>query len=304
MATEAQTVTFQIKERGERLDKAIAFTLPDLSRSTIQRLIKSGQVTVGGRSSKPSYRVEVGDDVVVHIPTETTPEVLPEQIPLDIVYEDEFLLAVDKPAGMVVHPAYGHQSGTLVNAMLAHCPEAADVGGPERAGIVHRLDKDTSGLILVAKSDETRAGLQRQFKRRHVRKSYLALVEGHPSPRKGLIDAPIGRDKRNRKRMAIVRSGREARTGYHVTELFEEHSLVELQPETGRTHQLRVHLAWLGCPVVGDRVYGFRKQRLLMHRHFLHAYGLELTHPITDAALTLRAQLPDDLSDLIRRLRR
>jgi 23S rRNA pseudouridine1911/1915/1917 synthase len=302
--TEAQTVEFQIKEPGERLDKAIAVALPDLSRATIQRLIKSGNVTVDGRSSKPSYRVEAGDGVEVHIPAETPPEVLPEQIPLDIAYEDEYLLAVDKPAGMVVHPAYGHQSGTLVNAILAHCPEAADVGGPERAGIVHRLDKDTSGLILVAKTDETRADLQRQFKRHNVNKSYLALVEGHPSPRSGLIDAPIGRDKRNRKRMAIVKSGREARTGYHIAEFFDDYSLVELWPETGRTHQIRVHMAWLGCPIVGDQVYGYRRQRLLKDRHFLHANKLEFTHPVSGAALALEAALPDDLTALLRRLRR
>jgi 23S rRNA pseudouridine1911/1915/1917 synthase len=302
--SETQTFTFQIQDPGERLDKAIAFALPDLSRATIQRLIKSSQVTVDGRASKPSYRVELGDEIVVHMPVEKAPDILPEHIALQVVFEDAHLLAVSKPAGMVVHPAYGHHSGTLVNAILALCPEAADVGGLERAGIVHRLDKDTSGLILVAKSEATRAALQRQFKRRQVKKSYLALVEGHPSPRQGLIDAPIGRDKRQRKRMAIVRSGREARTGYRVIELFGEHSLVELQPETGRTHQIRVHLAWLGHPVVGDQVYGYCRQRLLQHRHFLHAHKLELVHPITSASLSLTAPLPDDLADLLRRLRR
>ncbi len=302
--TEAQTVILQIKEPGERLDKAISSSLPDLSRAAIQRLVKSGQVAVNGRTSKPSYRVEVGDEVVVHIPAETPAKILPEHIALDVIYEDEEMLAVDKPAGMVVHPAYGHQGGTLVNAMLAYCPQATDVGGPDRAGIVHRLDKDTSGLILVAKTEATHAALQRKFKRRQVKKSYLALVEGHPSPRQGLVDAPIGRDKRHRKRMAIVKGGREARTGYRVIELFDEHSLVELDPETGRTHQIRVHLAWLGHPVVGDRVYGFRRQRLLKHRHFLHAHKLELTHPVTDVPLSLTTPLPDDLADLLRRLRR
>ena len=300
---EAQTAIFQIQDPGERLDKAIAFSLPDLSRAFIQRLIKKGQVTVNGRTSKPSYRVEVGDEVKVNIPHEKPAEITPEQIDLDVIYEDEHLLAVNKPSDMVVHPAYGHQSGTLVNALLGYWPQAADVGGPDRSGIVHRLDKDTSGLILVAKSETTHAALQRLFKRRQVEKSYLALVEGHPDPRQGLIDAPIGRDKRNRKRMAIVRSGREARTAYRVSELFDAHSLVELQPETGRTHQIRVHLAWLGYPVVGDRVYGYRKQRLLKHRQFLHAHKLELIHPITQVPLLLSAPLPQDLNDLLRRLR-
>jgi 23S rRNA pseudouridine1911/1915/1917 synthase len=221
-----------------------------------------------------------------------------------VIYEDEHLLTVNKPAGMVVHPSYGHQSGTLVNAVLAHCPQTVNVGGADRAGIVHRLDKDTSGLILIAKSDTVHRSLQRQFKHRQVTKTYLALVEGHPSPRQGLIDAPIGRDKRQRKRMAIVKSGREARTTYRTLQLFDEHSLVELQPETGRTHQLRVHLAWLGCPVVGDPVYGYRRQRLLKQRHFLHAHKLALTHPVTGETLSLIAPLPDDLNNLLHRLGR
>jgi 23S rRNA pseudouridine1911/1915/1917 synthase len=302
--TAAQTITFQIESGGERLDKVVVATVPDLSRAVVQRLIKSGQVTVNGYTSKPSYRVEAGDKVIVHLPTETPFEITPEQIALDVIYEDDFLLVVNKPAGMVVHPAYGHQSGTLVNAVLAHCPQTLNVGGAERAGIVHRLDKDTSGLIIVAKDETAHATLQRQFKRRHVIKTYKALVEGHPEPRRGLIDAPIGRSKRHRKRMAVVRGGREARTTYRVIELFDRFSLVELQPETGRTHQLRVHLAWLGFPVVGDRVYGHRRQRLLKSRHFLHAHKLELTHPVSSAPLTLTAPLSSELADLLRQLRR
>lgn len=302
--TEAQTFTFKVKVDGERLDKTIISVIPDVSRTAVQRLIKGGQVTVNGRTSKPSYRVEIGDQVVAHVPADRAPDIVPEPIALHVIHEDEHLLAIDKPAGMVVHPALGHYSGTLVNAVLAHWPQTVDVGGLERAGIVHRLDKDTSGLILVAKSEATHKALQRQFKRRQVKKTYLALVQDHPDPRQGTIDAPIGRDKRQRKRMAIVRGGREARTAYRVTELFDEHSLVELQPETGRTHQLRVHLAWLGYPVVGDRIYGYRRQRLLTHRHFLHAHKLELTHPITGAPLSFVAPLPDDLAGLLRRLRR
>lgn len=302
--SEARTIILQIREEGERLDRVVADAVPELSRASAQRLIKGGDVTVNGRTSKPSYRVETGDEVVVQVPAERPPEITPEDIPLEVVYEDEHLAAVNKPAGMVVHPAYGHQSGTLVNALLNRWPETKEVGGAERAGIVHRLDKDTSGLILVAKSAATHAALQRQFKRRQVKKTYLALVEQHPSPRQGLIDAPIGRDKRQRKRMAVVKGGRKSRTAYRAIEMFDEHSLVELQPETGRTHQLRVHLAWLGCPVVGDRVYGYRRQLLLKERHFLHAHKLELTHPITGEGLSLVAPLPADLANLLRRLRR
>jgi 23S rRNA pseudouridine1911/1915/1917 synthase len=300
----AQNITFRVESDGERLDKVVAANAPDLSRAVVQRLIKQGQVTVNGRSSKPSYRVEAGDEVLVQIPATQSPQGLAEQVALDVIYEDEHLLLVNKPAGLVVHPAYGHESGTLVNALLGHCPQLRDVGGVERAGIVHRLDKDTSGLIVVAKNEEAHSALQRQFKRRSVKKTYLALVEGHPEPPQGVIDAPIGRDKRQRKRMAIVRSGRTALTAYRVIEHFDEHSLVELQPESGRTHQLRVHLAWLGYPVVGDRVYGYRKQRLLKHRHFLHARQLEFTHPVTGENLSLLAPLPDKLVRLLERLRR
>jgi 23S rRNA pseudouridine1911/1915/1917 synthase len=244
------------------------------------------------------------DRLVVQVPEEKPPQVLPESIPLDIIYEDDDLLVVNKPAGMVVHPAYGHQSGTLVNAVLAHCPETVNVGGADRAGIVHRLDKDTSGVILVAKNPATHKALQRQFKKRQVEKTYLALVEGHPEPREGIIDAPIGRNKRHRKQMAIVRSGRRAQTFYHVTELFDEHSLVKVKPKTGRTHQIRVHMAWLGYPIVGDHIYGYRKQRLLKDRHFLHAHELHLTHPVSGAAISFSAPLPPALNDLLKRLRR
>jgi 23S rRNA pseudouridine1911/1915/1917 synthase len=192
----------------------------------------------------------------------------------------------------------------LVNGLVARYPQIIDVCGAERGGIVHRLDKDTSGVIVVAKAQKICQALQRQFKKRQVTKTYLALVEGHPDPRQGIIEAPIGRDKRQRKRMAIVRSGRQARTAYRVIELFDDNSLVEVQPETGRTHQIRVHLSWLGYPVVGDPVYGYRKRRLPIKRQFLHAHKLELTHPVTGEPLLLTAPLAGDLAKLLRQLRR
>jgi 23S rRNA pseudouridine1911/1915/1917 synthase len=297
-------ISFTADEEGERLDRVVAARVPDLSRSQVQRLIKDGAVTVNGRPSKPSYRVEVGDEIAVEIPAELPERVKPENIPLDIIYEDAALLVVNKPAGMVVHPALGHASGTLVNAVLAHCPQAAEVGGPERAGIVHRLDKDTSGLILVAKDETTRAALQHQFKRRQVTKTYLALVEGQVQPREGVVEAPVGRNKRQRKQMAVVRSGREARTTYRAVEYFSDHTLLEVHPHTGRTHQVRVHLAWLGYPVVGDAVYGHRRQRLLQGRHFLHAARLRFTHPPTGEEVAFEAPLSSELAGVLKQLRR
>ncbi len=297
-------VSFTVEAGGERLDKITPTHVPDLSRATAQRLIKAGEVTVNGRPSKPSYRVQVGDEVVVRVPIEMPAPVVPENIPLDVIYEDDALLVVNKPAGMVVHPAYGHASGTLVNAVLAHCPQIADVGGPDRAGVVHRLDKDTSGLILIAKDSVTRAALQRQFKRRQVAKTYLALVEGQMQPREGVVEAPVGRDKRQRKKMAVVRSGREARTMYRAIEYFANYTLLEVRPHTGRTHQVRVHLSWLGYPIVGDAVYGRHRQRLLRGRHFLHAARIRFSHPATSEEVEFEAPLPPKLADVLNQLRR
>jgi 23S rRNA pseudouridine1911/1915/1917 synthase len=299
----ASVVSFTVECGDERLDKAVAGRVGDLSRSSVQHLIKTGEITVDGRLSKPSYRVQVGDEVVVRVPAEVPLQVLPEDIPLDVVYEDDVMLVVNKPAGLVVHPAPGHPSGTLVNAVLARCPQIAQVGGADRAGIVHRLDKDTSGLILVAKDEAARAALQRQFKRRQVGKVYLALVEDHVQPREGIIEVPIGRHKKNRKKMAVVRGGRRARTLYRAIEFFDRHTLLEVRPHTGRTHQVRVHLAWLGYPVVGDEVYGHRRQRLLRGRHFLHAARLRCTHPATGEEMGFEAPLPPELVAVLNRLR-
>ncbi|RLC96272.1 MAG: RNA pseudouridine synthase [Chloroflexi bacterium] len=301
---EGQEIVFTADEGGERLDYALAAHAPDLSRSYAQRLIKDGAVTVNGQLSKPSYRVQAGDEIFARVPAEMPAQVLPEDIPLDIIYEDDVLLVVDKPAGMVVHPGIGHTSGTLVNAVLAHCPQVAEVGGLERAGIVHRLDKDTSGLILIAKDEKTRAALQRQFKRRQVAKTYLALVEDQVQPREGIIEAPVGRNKRQRKKMAVVRRGRKAITMYRAIKYFSRHTLLEVRPHTGRTHQVRVHLAWLGYPVVGDTVYGRRRQRLLQGRHFLHAARLRFTHPATGEQVEFQSPLPPKLEAVLKRLRR
>jgi 23S rRNA pseudouridine1911/1915/1917 synthase len=304
MAEEQIVVAFTVEQGDERLDKVVSIRVQDLSRQVAKRLIKSGEITVNDRPSRPSYRVQVDDEIVVRLPVELPEPVLPEAIPLNVIYEDDAFLVVDKPAGMVVHPALGHPSGTLVNALLAHCPQVAQAGGPDRAGIVHRLDKDTSGLILAAKDEATRAALQRQFKRRQVAKTYLALVEDHVHPREGIIDAPIGRNKRQRKQMAVVRSGRPAQTMYRVVEHLTDHTLLEVRPHTGRTHQVRVHLAWMGYPIVGDTVYGYRRQRLLQDRHFLHAARLRFSHPGTGEEVTFEAPLPPQLAAVLERLRR
>jgi len=306
-------IELKVGEGGERLDKYVAQAVPDLSRSRAQRLIEDGLIAVNGEVVKPSYRVEVGDLVMVHIPPPEPVEVRPEPIPLDIVYEDDNIIVVNKPAGMVVHPAYGHSTGTLVNAVLAHCPELAKTEDELRPGIVHRLDKDTSGLIIVAKNDRARRHLQRQFKARVVRKVYLALLEGWLEPARGVIEAPIGRDKNRRKRMAVVKEGREARTEYQVVEYFGHeasrvsppYTLVEAEPKTGRTHQVRVHFASIGHPVAGDSVYGFRRQRLRgLRRQFLHARTLGFRLPGSDEYIELTAGLPDDLRVVLEELRK
>lgn len=308
-----QVIELRVSEGGQRLDKYVAQMVPDLSRSRVQKLIEARLVTVNDGIAKPSYRLEVGDLVVVRIPPPEPMEVKPQAIPLDIVYEDEDIIVVNKPAGMVVHPAYGHRTGTLVNAVLAHCPDLAGVGDDLRPGIVHRLDKDTSGLIIVAKNDSARRHLQRQFKCREVKKVYVALLERCLEPVRGVIEAPIGRDKKRRKRMAVVGGGREARTEYTVVEYFggeggkgsRPYTLVEARPETGRTHQVRVHFASIGHPLAGDPVYGFRKQRLSrLRRQFLHARTLGFRLPSSNKYIELTVELPDDLRVVLEELRR
>jgi 23S rRNA pseudouridine1911/1915/1917 synthase len=289
-------------EAGERLDKFIAARRPDLSRAQVQRLLADGFITVNGVAVKASYRVKAGDHLQVRLPPPAPSDVQPEPIPLRIVYEDGDLLVVDKPAGMVVHPAPGHAAGTLVAAVLAHAPDLAGIGGARRPGIVHRLDKDTSGLILIAKNDLAHRHLQAQFKSRSVRKVYLALVEGYPAAARGRVEAPIGRDPHRRQRMAVVPNGREAVTEYRVLSRYPGYTLVAAEPKTGRTHQIRVHFAWLGHPVVGDRVYGHRASALICPRQFLHAHRLGFRLPASGAYVEFESPLPPDLTAVLARL--
>jgi 23S rRNA pseudouridine1911/1915/1917 synthase len=302
-----QAFTLVAGRGGERLDLFVAHERPELSRSRIQRLIADGLITVNGAYAKPGLRLAAGDRVDVVVPPPEPKEPLPEAIPLSVVYEDDDLLVVDKPPGMTVHPAPGHPRHTLVNAIVAHCPELAEERGTERPGIVHRLDRDTSGLLVVAKSERVRADLVRQFKGRSVAKGYLALVHGRLEPAETAIEAPIGRDPRRRKRMAVVEGGREARTAYRVMRYYDEYSLVKVTPFTGRTHQIRVHLASVGHPVVGDATYGrkagrAKRRRPLVGRQFLHAYWLGFRHPRDGRYLEFESPLPPDLVAALRRL--
>ena len=266
-----------VDRSGERFDRFLSEYCPDLSRSRIQALIGEGSATIDGRAVKPSTKVRRGQIVTLRIP-ELKPSALePQRIPLSIVYEDGDLLVVDKPSGMTVHPAPGHPDGTLVNAVLAHCPDLQGIGGTVRPGIVHRLDKDTSGLLVVAKNDRAHRALSDQLKGRAFTKEYIALTHGSVSPHEAIIDAPIGRSSANRQQMAITERGREAITRYRVVRYCAGHTLVEVRPTTGRTHQIRVHFASLGHPLVGDATYGRPDSRL--NRHFLHASKLGFAHP-------------------------
>ena len=283
-----------IADEGDvRLDKYVCQHFPELSRARAQSLIADGHITVNGQPAKPGLKLNVGDKLKVVIPPTPPEKPLPESIPLNIIYEDEDLLVVDKPAGLTVHPAPGHPGHTLVNALLAHLPHLADIGDWLRPGIVHRLDKDTSGLMLVAKNSSAQEHLIGQFKSHSVTKAYLALVRGHLAPETGIIEANIGRDPRDRKKMAVVEKGREARTEYKVIRYIRGYTLVEVRPETGRTHQIRVHLGAIGFPVVGDKIYGVRSP--FLSRQFLHACRLGFSLPASGEYVEFKSELPEDL---------
>ena len=282
-----------VETGGERLDVFLASRHSDLSRSRIRRLIDDGNVMVDGRAGKASTRLAVGQTVMLEFPPPSPSELLPWDVPLTVVFEDNDLIVIDKPAGMTVHPAPGNEDHTLANAVLAHAPDIEGIGGERRPGIVHRLDKDTSGLIVVAKNERAHAHLSDQFKIREVGKVYLALVAGHPSPPEADIDAPIGRHRHDRQRMALVSTGRPAITRYRIVTSYSRSALVEARPRTGRTHQIRVHLSSVGHPVVGDTTYGRSAEGL--SRQFLHAYRLAFLHPATEEPMEFTAALPADL---------
>ncbi len=303
-----RTVVFRYDEQEpQRLDKFLVENLTDFSRSRLQGLIKDGMVTVSGETAhKSGQMLESGESVEVRLPPPQPTGIEPESIPLDIIFENKDVMIVNKPAGMVVHPAAGHDRGTLVHAALAHSPEMMSIGGEERPGVVHRLDKNTSGLILLAKNDLSHRWLQDQFRTRKVIKIYLALVDGHPPTPSGRVETPIGRSPNQRKMMSVVPpgKGRDSVTEYRTLETFPQHTLLEVHPITGRMHQIRIHMDFLGCPVVGDTVYGLHKPSLPVDRHFLHAARLSITLLDESQPRTFEAPLPGELNQILEDLRR
>lgn len=290
------------QEESNRLDKFLVSQLPEFSRSRLQSLIKTGCVDVDGVTvTKSGHMVEKKAEIEVRIPPPKPTVLVPEDIPLEIIFENQDLIVVNKPAGMVVHPAAGHQSGTLVHAALAHTGEIEGVGGIQRPGVVHRLDKDTSGIILLAKNDAAHQWLQEEFRSRRVEKTYLALVDGAPPTVRGRVEAAIGRDPVDRKRMAVVppNKGRSAVSEYSTITQYQQHTLLEVHPVTGRTHQIRLHMAFLGCPITGDRLYGRRRPSLDIDRQFLHAARLKIRLPEESDYIEFEAPLPEDLSKVL-----
>lgn len=290
----------------ERLDKFVSSELSFISRSQIKKLIDDGFVLINGEQpNKSGVKLEKQDQITVFLPDPEKLDLEPEAIPLDVVYEDERVIVINKSAGMVVHPSAGHFSGTLVHALLAHTQFIAGIGGKNRPGIVHRLDKNTSGLVIVAKDDFSHQWLQDQFKYRKVEKTYFALVDGHPPTNSGIIRAPLYRSRSDRKKMAIAPSGKgkSAETHFYIEKRFTNHSYLRIKIKTGRTHQIRVHLASLKIPVVGDLVYGFSTPSIQMNRHFLHAGKLKIKLPNEKSQREFAAPLPDDLQEILKNLK-
>ncbi|RQD72956.1 MAG: RluA family pseudouridine synthase [Candidatus Syntrophonatronum acetioxidans] len=292
------------EEEGKRLDVFLAEQSSSFSRSRLQGLIKEGMVRVKGEMVKSNYRVKGGDVVEVELPPLSKIEVEPQDIPLDILYEDNDVVVINKPPGMVVHPAAGHYSGTLVNALLFHCKNLSGVGGKLRPGIVHRLDKDTSGVLIAAKNDHAHNFLSRQLKERTMKREYLALVHGRIEENRGIIDAPLGRHPRDRKKMAVTEGrARKAVTHFDVLERFRGITFLKLKLETGRTHQIRVHLSYIGHPVLGDSQYGKRKQPFNLSGYALHAQTLGFIHPTQEEYMEFSAPLPEEFKEILNYLR-
>ncbi|MFZ3173051.1 MAG: RluA family pseudouridine synthase [Carboxydocellales bacterium] len=302
----AETLVFQVEpeQARTRLDLFLTGEVPELTRTHIQKLIDEGRVTINGTVAKANSKLKPGDEISFVIPEPEELKVEGENIPLEILFEDSDVIVLNKPQGMVVHPAPGNTSGTLVNALLYHCQDLSGINGVMRPGIVHRLDKDTSGVIMVAKNDLAHLSLASQIKDREVTRRYTALVHGSIQESGGIIDTPIGRDPQDRKKMAVVlKNSKQALTRYTVQERFKEYTLVECKLETGRTHQIRVHLAYLGHPVVGDPKYGTRKAHFGLVGQALHAGVLGFKHPRTGEYLEFSAPLPERMAGVVRKLR-
>ena len=308
------TLTVTAEETGQRLDAFLAAHIEGWSRARLQRLIDDGDVLVGGKLAKPAHKLRPDEEIDIELAAHPTEAFTPEDIPIDVVYEDDDLIVVNKPAGLVVHPAAGISHGTLANALAFHFATLSTAGGATRPGIVHRLDRGTSGLMVVAKTESAHEHLANQFRARAVFKSYVALVHGQVEHRQGQIDQPIARDPRNRVRMAVVRGGRPALSLYRISEAFPRFTLLAVELKTGRTHQIRVHLAWMKHPVVGDEVYGGGRDKTIvdanvrrsvakLDRQFLHAAELGFRQPRTGRELRFKSELPGDLQSVLELIR-
>lgn len=291
-----------VKEAGVRLDKAVA-DLTELSRSQANEAIKAGTILVNNQTQKARYAVKLGDVISYELPKEEVLDYQPENIPIEIVYEDSDVTVVNKPQGMVVHPSAGHASGTLVNALLYHVKDLSTINGVVRPGIVHRIDKDTSGLLMIAKNDKAHQALAQELKEKKSLRQYVAIVHGNLPNDRGVIEAPIGRSDKDRKKQAVTAKGKPALTRFQVLERFGDFTLVELTLETGRTHQIRVHMAYIGHPIAGDPVYGPRKT-LAGHGQFLHAQTLGFTHPTTGELMTFSVDAPAIFQETLEKLRK
>ena len=294
---------FIIKTGGERLDKAIKKQETEISRTRLQKLIEEGKVKVNGKIEKNSYIVKIGDKILIEEEEPEEIELKPQEIPLDIIYEDNDIIVINKSKGLVVHPGNGNPDHTLVNAVMAKCKGSlSGIGGKIRPGIVHRLDKDTSGLIVVAKNDKAHIGLSEQLKKKEMKKTYIALVRGNIQGNEATIQMPIGRSTKDRKKMAVTKKGKEAITHFKVLKRYGKYTLVEVKIETGRTHQIRVHMAEIGHPVVGDMVYSNGKNEFGVEGQMLHAKQLIFQHPITQEKITLTAPLPEYFEKVLEQL--
>ena len=290
-----------VAKANERLDKYIAANIPDLSRQMVQKLIEEEKVTVNQKNTKPSYQLQIGDNISITIPEPKQTTLKEQEIPLDILYEDDDMIVINKVKGMVVHPAAGNPDGTLVNAIMAHWKgHLSGIGGELRPGIVHRLDKDTSGILMIAKNDKTHIELSNQIQSRKIIKKYIALVRGVVPENEATINMPIGRSTKDRKKMAVVKNGKVAVTHFKVLERFEKYTLLEIKIDTGRTHQIRVHMAEIGYPIVGDMVYSNGKNEFGVEGQMLHAKSLEFVHPTTKQKMHIEAPLPEYFKKIIK----
>ena len=299
-------VSYEAVNSGERLDVFLTEQNQDFSRSHVQKLIADGKVMVNGQQRKANFKLTAGDEITLEIPEAVEAEILPEDIPLDILYEDKDIIVINKARGMVVHPAAGVFSGTLVNALMHHCTDLSGINGELRPGIVHRLDKDTSGVMVAAKSDKAHLSLAQQIKDKTAHRIYQAIVYGNIKEEAGIIKGDIGRHPVDRKKMAIVQDGKSAVTHFKVLERFGEYTLVECALETGRTHQIRVHMTHIGHPLVGDPKYGTngkRKDNFSIQGQALHSMSLELDHPVTGERMSFNTELPEDMQKILRYLR-